>query len=804
MQPATLRPGLTRTASFSLFLFALLVALLASSQSLLARHEPHATPAAANAACDPNDCPEEAVFPVPQGGERGAPILAKPGEIVCIDIRVEQNPFVVLSYGYTVQFDPTRLTLLSTQRGPLVQNFIAADCSQPQPGMLSCFGFNTVGIPANSSGVLATLCFMSLCPPGTTSDTTIVTVTNLQDDFTGMAGCCNFVICSNPQPGACDGPAIGFAAPGAEFNAPIFTKSGELVEVEVRLNDLTQAVDAFGFNVNYDAARLSFVRAERGELLSTFFAAECRPDAAGTLVCSGGNNVAIPARQNGVLFRLFFNANGAIGDSSLLTIDALRDDLSGISACKNHVIYEGCDLLDCSGPSLYLAPTGGQLGDILSEQRGDTLMVDVRVQQNPRAISAFGHRLRYNPDHLKFVDASSGNLTASFVAATARELQPGTLVCAGFGASAVPANSEGALLKLRFAVTANAGDSSALKITDLVDDLEGLNVCCSYFIGAPCDHDGDVNSDKKLTAGDAFCAFETFLNGGILAPSCDLPEFQCELLAADANCDNTITARDALAIFSRGLQALPPAECFARGSFGKFAAAPQIRIVRGENAGDMLRLRVEVAAAPALEAFGMLLQYPVQGLQFAGVERSSATQNWIALNGSQYLPGMVVIGGFHVEALTADAPLAMFDILFRHAGANIDNNTFAISSFTDDFNGAHVTFALDETAAAAAPRQFRLYQNYPNPVSVQNLVSGTVIRYDLPDRLGQTAAVELIIYNLQGQTVRRLFSGTQTPGTHKLAWDGRDDAGVQVPTGTYQYRLKAGEYVESKRVVVVK
>jgi hypothetical protein len=412
--------------------------------------------------------------------------------------------------------------------------------------------------------------------------------------------------------------------------------------------------------------------------------------------------------------------------------------------------------------------------------------------------------LQYDPSQLTFVDAAAGNLTATFVAATARELQPGTLVCAGFGASAVPANSAGALLKLRFAVTANAGDSSALKITELTDDLVGLNVCCSYFIGAPCEHDGDVNSDKKLTAGDAFCAFETFLNGGILPASCDLPVFQCELLAADANCDNTITARDALAIFSRGLQALPPSECFARGSFGKFAAPPQLRIVRGESEGEVLRLRVEVLAGQPLEAFGLLLQYPVQGLQFAGIERTAATKDWVGLKGSQYLPGMIVIGGFHVEALTTEAPLAIFEVVFRHAGTSVDNNTFAVSHFTDDFNGAQVTFALDETETTAAPRQFRLYQNYPNPVSVQNLVSGTVIRYDLPERAGQTAAVEVIIYNLQGQTVRQLFSGAQMPGTHKLVWDGRDDTGVHVPTGTYQYRLKAGEFVESKRIVVVK
>ncbi|MDZ7268604.1 MAG: hypothetical protein ONB48_12780 [candidate division KSB1 bacterium] len=764
-------------------------------------------PAAILNGCNPQACPEEAVFPVPQGGQRGEPIIAKPGETVCVDIRLEQNPLMVNAYGYTVQFDPTRLTLQSTQRGPLVQSFMASDCNQTQPGVLSCSGFNGVGIPANSSGVLVTLCFVANGPSSATADTSFITVSNLVDDLEGMAGCCAYLITRSPQPGGCEGPALGFAAPGAALHATIHTRPDEMVTVDVRLQGFTRPVDAFAFNVNYPAARLTFVRAERGELLSGFFAAECKPAGEGILACSGSNNVAIPAQRDGVLFRLYFTAACAIGDSSHLTFDALAQDVAGASGCRNSIVCIGCDLLDCNGPALYLAPGGGVPGNLLTEQHGDTLLLEVRVKQNVTPIAAFGHRLHYNPAHLKFVDARPGNLAAAFVAATARPLQPGTLICAGFGTTAVPANSEGALLALRFAVTASADDSSALKITDLTDDLAGLNVCCSYFIGAPCEHDGDVNSNKRLTAGDAFCAFETYLNGGILPASCDLPEFQCELIAADVNCDNTITARDALAIFNRSLQALPPTECFGRGALGKSAGAPFLRLTQAPAAEGQLRLRLELTAAQPLAAFGLLLQYPARELQLLGVERSAATAEWTGLDGRQYLPGMVVIGGFHVTPLAATAPVALLDVLFRCNGAVIDNNTFAVSHLTDDLQGAQVSFALDASKTAAAPRQFRLYQNYPNPVPQHSLKQGTIIRYDLPGRPdsgNEAVPVEVTIFNLQGQVVRRLFGGRQAPGMHRVVWDGRSDAGVLVPTGTYQYRLQAGGFTDSKRLVVVK
>jgi len=810
MHPSRLRPHSAPVVpSFRIFLA--LTAILLSALTALAR-APQANDAAGRgptqtlAGCDPQACPEEAVFPVPQGGQRGAPILAKGGETVCVDIRLEQNPLMVNAYGYTVQFDPTRLTLQSTQRGPLVQHFMASDCNQTQPGMLSCSGFSGLGIPANSSGVLVTLCFLAI-GPSPAADTSIITVSNLVDDLEGMAGCCNYLITQKPQPGACDGPAIGFAAPGAAFNTPIRSKPDDLVEVEVRLQGFTQPVGTFGFNINYPAARLAFVRAERGELLSGFFAAQCQPIDDGLLACSGSNNIAIPAQRDGVLFRLYFTAACAIGDTSHLTLSALANDVAGASGCRNSVICTGCDLLDCNGPALYLAPSGGAAGGLLTEQRGDTLLLDVRVKQNPKAIAAFGHRLQYDPAHLKFVDASPGNLSSSFVAATARPLQPGTLICAGFGSTAIPANSDGALLKLRFAVTASADDSSALKLTDLTDDLAGLNVCCSYFLGAPCEHDGDVNSNKRLTAGDAFCAFETYLNGGILPASCDLPEFQCELIAADVNCDNTITARDALAIFTRGLQALPPAECFARGALGKTAGTAHLRLTQGPGGEGQLRLRLELATTQPFEAFGLLLQYPVRDLQFVSVERTAATADWVGLDGSQYLPGMIVIGGFHVEPLASPEPVAILDVLFRTNGAVLDNNTFAVSHLTDDLQSAQVSFDLGESETAAAPRQFRLYQNYPNPIPRQSLAQGTIIRYDLPGRLtsgSEPALVEVTIFNLQGQVVRRLFAGAQSPGVYRLVWDGRSDAGAYVPTGTYQYRVQAGEFTASKRLVVVK
>ncbi|MDO9171078.1 MAG: FlgD immunoglobulin-like domain containing protein, partial [bacterium] len=69
----------------------------------------------------------------------------------------------------------------------------------------------------------------------------------------------------------------------------------------------------------------------------------------------------------------------------------------------------------------------------------------------------------------------------------------------------------------------------------------------------------------------------------------------------------------------------------------------------------------------------------------------------------------------------------------------------------------------------------------------------------------EPAHVSLEIYNLAGRRVALLLDGIEVPaGYHEVAWDGRDEMGRDVPTGTYIYRLRAGEYRDSGRMTLIK
>jgi len=100
-----------------------------------------------------------------------------------------------------------------------------------------------------------------------------------------------------------------------------------------------------------------------------------------------------------------------------------------------------------------------------------------------------------------------------------------------------------------------------------------------------------------------------------------------------------------------------------------------------------------------------------------------------------------------------------------------------------------------EEISAEIPQSFELKQNYPNPFNPE-----TTIEFQLQ----QAGEIELAIYNIAGQKVRSLASGQVAPGTYRTVWNGRNDADVQVASGIYLLRLKAGNEVRHRRMVLLK
>jgi outer membrane protein assembly factor BamB len=93
------------------------------------------------------------------------------------------------------------------------------------------------------------------------------------------------------------------------------------------------------------------------------------------------------------------------------------------------------------------------------------------------------------------------------------------------------------------------------------------------------------------------------------------------------------------------------------------------------------------------------------------------------------------------------------------------------------------------------PTNFALHQNYPNPFN-----PNTLIKYDLKNKTD----VKLTIYNVLGQKVRTLVNSNQSAGYKNVVWNGLNDMGEPISGGVYIYRLEAGDFVNSHKMIFMK
>ena len=100
-----------------------------------------------------------------------------------------------------------------------------------------------------------------------------------------------------------------------------------------------------------------------------------------------------------------------------------------------------------------------------------------------------------------------------------------------------------------------------------------------------------------------------------------------------------------------------------------------------------------------------------------------------------------------------------------------------------------VDVAVDDPTSAT-PTSFALEQNYPNPFN-----PSTTIRYGLPLR----SHVTLTVFNTLGQQVSQLVNGDMEAGYHEVQFDGRG-----LSSEVYVYRLQAGDYIVSKKMLMLK
>ncbi len=128
-------------------------------------------------------------------------------------------------------------------------------------------------------------------------------------------------------------------------------------------------------------------------------------------------------------------------------------------------------------------------------------------------------------------------------------------------------------------------------------------------------------------------------------------------------------------------------------------------------------------------------------------------------------------------------------------GENLDD----LKANTRAARAIFTTLAVEDPGTPPTPPStFALFQNHPNPFN-----PSTTIRYRVGTGSGPQK-VRLQIYNLLGQKVRTLVDRLQGPGEYRVQWDGKDDSGRRLASGVYLYRLEAGRFGASRKMLLVR
>lgn len=120
----------------------------------------------------------------------------------------------------------------------------------------------------------------------------------------------------------------------------------------------------------------------------------------------------------------------------------------------------------------------------------------------------------------------------------------------------------------------------------------------------------------------------------------------------------------------------------------------------------------------------------------------------------------------------------------------------AIDGEVEDY---YANIIIDDVAApgdeAEIPTSYKLYQNYPNPFN-----PSTEIRYEIPEQV----FVRLVLYNLSGQEIAILVSEQKSPGSYIARWNGQNKQSKKVAAGIYLYRLEAGNFNGTGKLLLLR
>ena len=216
----------------------------------------------------------------------------------------------------------------------------------------------------------------------------------------------------------------------------------------------------------------------------------------------------------------------------------------------------------------------------------------------------------------------------------------------------------------------------------------------------------------------------------------------------------------------------------------------------------VLKMLVSVAQTNDLKGYGFSLRYDPVTYEFVSAAeldgnllKSGSGQETLFLS-SNKTPGQVDIGAVKIDGRGVSGDGKLVELVFRTSGTPVSSDFQVSESVLVGLDGAIDMLNHAEIGdLKPLPDRFSLEQNMPNPFN-----PSTTIGYQLPE----AGVVRLAIYNLIGQEVRVLVNERRNAGSFTATWDGADALGRRVASGIYLYRIQAGSFSATKRMLLLK
>lgn len=216
----------------------------------------------------------------------------------------------------------------------------------------------------------------------------------------------------------------------------------------------------------------------------------------------------------------------------------------------------------------------------------------------------------------------------------------------------------------------------------------------------------------------------------------------------------------------------------------------------------ILTVRLSLSQANGLKGYGLTLQYDDAKYEFlearepdANLLKAGSGRETLFLT-SDRTPGELNIGAMRIDGQGADGEGTLLEIAFKARGTPSAGDFHVSESVLVGVDGAlDLPSRVEIGDLRALPDQYGLHQNMPNPFN-----PSTAIGYQLPE----AGAVRLAVYNLLGQEVRVLVDEPRDAGSFTATWDGTDASGRRVASGVYLYRIQAGGFSDTRRMLLLK